>query len=697
MQNCIRRSGTRRIKMSQSVVSRSARVRNHQPTASPARIRNKQQRQVGTARPQKARRPVGKSTRLAKSSTPTSSTVRGSLSVVIPAFGRAPLIGTLIRRLRSWPAVKEVIVVANHCPSDTLKRIAGSSARLISYPEPLGHDTGRAIGAMAATGKYVMFLDADINWTLAELRPFLRSLTSGSDVALNRYPTRDNPRYHHPTAVAKRALNLALDRPDLQAASMTAVPHAIRRDVIEAIGPEHLATPPVFCTLAILKGYRVVAAALSQVGLRNPQPARRPFSYNLKDVILGDHAEAFYHLIRHLGERGYFIDSIRNRAALPPASGGAGDDVRLVSTGPLPADAQSPTSVEVPTIGQTSTSAPAPTVGQTPTPARASTVAQTPTPAQASTIGQTPTPARASTVGQTSTSARASTTGQTSAAALACRVTRTSAVLAVVPARNEGKTIAQVIRHINRAGVREVCVVENGSSDGTAQYATNSGANVLHFDHALGHDVPRAIGALNHAEQQVSPTLFVDADFPVAAQNLRPFVRAVTSRGVDVALNNLSQGVRPLAQTDPVSTMKRFLNLMVGRPDLKISSPTAIPHALSARALQCLAPVDLAVPPRMTVQAVLQGLNIAAVHYVDVVRPNRRRKINHRRPGRGSGTTLSVALTRLIIGDHLEAMALWINAKGPRGGYRQPRRMDLLAKALKEYKRDGIKSGVIAP
>ena len=94
------------------------------------------------------------------------------------------------------------------------------------------------------------------------------------------------------------------------------------------------------------------------------------------------------------------------------------------------------------------------------------------------------------------------------------------------------------------------------------------------------------------------------------------------------------------------------------------------------RALVSANPLDLAVPPRITVQSVLQGLQVRPVHYVDVIKPNRIRKIN-RKP-----CALCAPVTRLIVGDHLEALELWLTAKGPRGGFPQPRRLDILAKAI---------------
>ena len=117
--------------------------------------------------------------------------------------------------------------------------------------------------------------------------------------------------------------------------------------------------------------------------------------------------------------------------------------------------------------------------------------------------------------------------------------------------------------------------------------------------------------------------------------------------------------------------MKEFLNIALGRPDLGISSMTAVPHALSARAVATIPLLDLAVPPRALVRSVLQDLNVRPVHSVDVIRPNRYRPLLH---SKQHGERMS----RLIIGDHLEALALLISARGQRAGFIQPRCLNVL-------------------
>lgn len=234
-----------------------------------------------------------------------------------------------------------------------------------------------------------------------------------------------------------------------------------------------------------------------------------------------------------------------------------------------------------------------------------------------------------------------------------------TSVSAVVCAKDEQRTISGVLRELRRIRpLDEIVVVVNGSSDGTAEIARNMGARVVSFADALGHDVGRAIGA-GYVDSET--VLFLDADLVIPAEDLVPFISAVRS-GVDVALNRLEPFCAQAALLHSVMIGKKLLNLALDRPDLGINTLTAVPHALSRRALNVIGTANLAVPPLAHVRAVLGGLTVRAVHSVDVIFSNRRRPGINLGPG-------SETVEKLILGDHLEALAYLISVKGPRGGF----------------------------
>ncbi|GAW33297.1 glucosyl-3-phosphoglycerate synthase [Roseovarius sp. A-2] len=70
----------------------------------------------------------------------------------------------------------------------------------------------------------------------------------------------------------------------------------------------------------------------------------------------------------------------------------------------------------------------------------------------------------------------------------------------IVPARNEAQTIARVVRVLrDMAGVAEVVVIDNGSTDATAAEAADAGAQVVTQTRpGMGHAVRTGIGAARH-------------------------------------------------------------------------------------------------------------------------------------------------------------------------------------------------------
>jgi len=226
-------------------------------------------------------------------------------------------------------------------------------------------------------------------------------------------------------------------------------------------------------------------------------------------------------------------------------------------------------------------------------------------------------------------------------------------VSVIIPAMNERRTLAAVIRQAYRVHPQtEVIVVANGSTDGTAELARRIGAKVIWFSRPLGHDVGRSVGA--HAASG-DILLFTDADIVIPTRDFRALTNAVAS-GVDVALNKYL-GPTGKQQVHSVVLAKHSLNYMINKPELQGTSLTTIPHAMSRRARDIIGADNLAIPPKAQAIAIHKGLNIKSVHYVDVGRKNPRRRRN-----KGNDP-----LEKLIVGDHLEALDWYIAQTGMRG------------------------------
>ena len=226
----------------------------------------------------------------------------------------------------------------------------------------------------------------------------------------------------------------------------------------------------------------------------------------------------------------------------------------------------------------------------------------------------------------------------------------------IITARNEAATIGSVIREAKALHPHELIVVLNGCTDGSlAVVRAIPGVTILHYPEPLGHDVGRAAGA---AAADADVYLFLDGDLAIPARQLRPFVDAVR-RGADVALNGLGRHLGPFSRWDDVTRLKAFLNRALGRPDLGAASMTAVPHALSRRAVERIGTAALAVPPKAQALALASGLNVRIGGSADVITRNRLREAN---------TGKANPVSRMIIGDHIEALRTVMDKTGPRLG-----------------------------
>jgi len=228
-------------------------------------------------------------------------------------------------------------------------------------------------------------------------------------------------------------------------------------------------------------------------------------------------------------------------------------------------------------------------------------------------------------------------------------------VSVIVPVMNERRTLRRVIQEAFRVHPQvEVIAVVNGSTDGSLNIARKSRAKVLFYDRPLGHDVGRSIGA---REARGNILLFIDADMVIPASKLRLFVNAV-AQGTDVALNDYSGPVNK-SNVHGVVLAKHALNTLIGRPDLKGSSMTAIPHAISRKALSVIGTQALAVPPLAQAIAIHEGLHVKRIFPVNVGQMNPLRAKRERKH----------SLEPVIVGDHLEAIQWWLGKSDFRGGY----------------------------
>lgn len=235
------------------------------------------------------------------------------VSVIVPAMNERRTIAAVIANARQVHPDTEVIVVANGSADGTGEIARRMGARVIAFDRPLGHDVGRSIGARHARGNILLFTDGDIVIPASKLRPFAEAVRQGLDVALNRYNGRTLTKYPHSVVIAKHALNAIMHRRDLAGSSLTTIPHAVSRRMVEKVGAAALAVPPLALLAAVRHGLSVGRAAYVEVGRSNPARRRGHREDPLKRLIIGDHLEAVSRLLAEEGPRGGYTDLHRKR------------------------------------------------------------------------------------------------------------------------------------------------------------------------------------------------------------------------------------------------------------------------------------------------------------------------------------------------------------------------------------------------
>ena len=114
----------------------------------------------------------------------------------------------------------------------------------------------------------------------------------------------------------------------------------------------------------------------------------------------------------------------------------------------------------------------------------------------------------------------------------------------IIPAFNEEKSIAAVIGDIPHF-IREIIVVDNGSTDGTAAVARRAGATVLPEPRrGYGNACLRAIAHCK--EKALAPDLvvFIDGDYADYPEQMADLIKPIVEGGHDLVIGSRSLGDR---------------------------------------------------------------------------------------------------------------------------------------------------------
>ena len=130
----------------------------------------------------------------------------------------------------------------------------------------------------------------------------------------------------------------------------------------------------------------------------------------------------------------------------------------------------------------------------------------------------------------------------------------------VIPAYNEEMSICKVINAIPEGVVREVVVVNNNSTDRTAEVATAAGAVVLkEIFQGYGAACLKGIAHINAKEQLPDVLVFMDADFSDHPEQIIDVLEPIMKRGVAMVIGSRTLGKRQRGSMTPQQMFGNWL------------------------------------------------------------------------------------------------------------------------------------------
>lgn len=185
----------------------------------------------------------------------------------------------------------------------------------------------------------------------------------------------------------------------------------------------------------------------------------------------------------------------------------------------------------------------------------------------------------------------------------------------VIPAYNEARSIGTVVAGLRRDGYANVCVVNDGSADGTGALALRAGAHVLEHVTNFGQGAALQTGIDYALAQGAQYICTFDADGQHSTQSLAALLAAIDEHDADVAL-----GSRFLSGGSNVPFLRRLLlraALAFTRmhAHMQVSDTHNGLRVFSRRAAEI---VRIEQPQMAHASEILQKIGAAKLRYVEV-------------------------------------------------------------------------------
>lgn len=106
------------------------------------------------------------------------------LSIILPAKNEAASLQKLLPQIRKFYSQAEIVVIDDGSSDATTQICASCDVRVVRHPYSLGNGAAIKTGARAATGKILVFLDADSQHRPEDIQALLAKLAEGYDMVV---------------------------------------------------------------------------------------------------------------------------------------------------------------------------------------------------------------------------------------------------------------------------------------------------------------------------------------------------------------------------------------------------------------------------------------------------------------------------------------------------------------------------------
>lgn len=188
-----------------------------------------------------------------------------------------------------------------------------------------------------------------------------------------------------------------------------------------------------------------------------------------------------------------------------------------------------------------------------------------------------------------------------------------SRLTVIIPALNESGNIRQLVHDVQATVPAEVIVVDNGSTDSTAQEARQAGAKVVR-EPRRGYGYACAAGVAE--TDQADITVFLDGDYSFAPSDLPSLLTPINENRADLvlgsrALGHIVPGAMPPHQRFGNQMVSRLMNMLYGLSITDLGPYRAIRRSLLMQL--DMQEMTFGWPTEMIVKAAHHGARIVEV------------------------------------------------------------------------------------